>query len=108
MDDTEYRRCSPGEVVQAQSPVTPATTENQKPEPSCHWRRTGLNRIGGGPQLRDLGRDVAALDQLGIVPDHLERGFLPLAREADVEFVRAAPDPFSALHTVQSGLVSPK
>jgi hypothetical protein len=46
-------------------------------------------RIGGGFQLGDLGREIAALDQLGITLGHLEGGFLALAPEADVELVAA-------------------
>jgi hypothetical protein len=52
-------------------------------------RAPGLDRIGGGSQLCDLGRDIAALYQLGIALDHLELGFLALAPEADVELVLA-------------------
>ena len=46
-------------------------------------------RIGGGSQLRDLGRHIAALYEVGITLDHLESGILPLAPEADVELVLA-------------------
>src|SRR5258708_29929141 len=39
--------------------------------------------------LRSFGRDVAALDQLGVSFGHLERRLLALAPEADVKLVLA-------------------
>jgi hypothetical protein len=53
----------------------------------AHGRRRGLDRIGSGLQLRDLRRDIAALDQLGVTLNHLKRGLLALPPEADIELV---------------------
>ena len=50
-------------------------------------RTSGLERIGGGSQLRDFGGDIAVLDQLGIAVGYLERGFVLLAPEPEVELV---------------------
>ena len=49
--------------------------------------RIRLERIGGGSQLRDFGGDIAVLDQLGIAVGYLERGFVLLAPEPEVELV---------------------
>src|SRR6202022_4339900 len=49
------------------------------------WRCCQLDWIGVSSQLRDLGHQITALYQLGITLDHLERGILSLAPEADVE-----------------------
>jgi hypothetical protein len=43
--------------------------------------------VGGGSQPRDLRHDIAALNQLGVALNHLKRGLLALAPEADVELV---------------------
>ena len=48
-----------------------------------------LDRIGGGPQLRELGRQIAALNQFGVTPCHLERGLLAFPPEAHIELVLA-------------------
>ena len=48
-----------------------------------------LSQIAASPPLFRLGRDVAALDQLGVSFDHLERRFLAFAPEADVKLVLA-------------------
>jgi hypothetical protein len=52
-------------------------------------RTSGLERVGAGSELRELGYRIATLDQAGITLDHLERGFLALAPEADVQLVLA-------------------
>src|ERR1700731_3159596 len=49
----------------------------------------GGREIGRGPELRDLGRNLAAFDQPGFSLDHLERSLCVLAPEADVELVPA-------------------
>ena len=48
-----------------------------------------LSQIAASPPLFRLGRDVAALGQLGVSFDHLERRFLAFAPEADVKLVLA-------------------
>ena len=49
----------------------------------------GAREIGRCPELRDLGRNLAAFDQPGFSLDHLERSLCVLAPEADVELVPA-------------------
>src|ERR1700676_4660 len=41
----------------------------------------GAREIGRCPELRDLGRNLAAFDQLGFSLDHLERSLCVLAPE---------------------------
>src|SRR5580692_2069700 len=69
----------------------PALLTNTSMRPSSRPRPASSTciRIGGGSQLRDLGRHIAALYEVGITLDHLESGILPLAPEADVELVLA-------------------
>src|ERR1700730_14268413 len=69
----------------------PALLTNTSMRPSSRPRPASSTciRIGGGAQLRDLGRHIAALYEVGITLDHLESGIPPLAPEADVELVLA-------------------
>src|ERR1700740_292618 len=70
---------------------TPALLTNTSTRPSSRPRPASSTciRIGGGSQLRDFGRYIAALYQLGITLGHLEGGFLALTPEADLELVPA-------------------
>lgn len=46
-----------------------------------------LDRIGAGPQLCELGREVATLYQLGVTLSHLEGRLLVFSPKADVDLV---------------------
>ena len=59
--------------------------------------RSGLDRIRSGFELRDLRRDIAALDQFVVAANHLKLRLFPFAPEADGELVLA---------DVRSGYVS--
>src|ERR1700722_18967961 len=66
------------------------------PFATCHaafssqtMRGGGRTRPEGAPQLAELGRDVAAFDQVGVSLDHLEFGPCVLAPETDVKLVLA-------------------
>src|SRR5262245_24467209 len=48
-----------------------------------------LDQIGSNPQLRRLGRYIAALDQLGVPLDHFKRRLLALDPEPDVYLMLA-------------------